>query len=80
MSVAELHHHMCTCAECCPNREDLVAGRRSEARFEYVRAHAPTILAGLLSHPDCNSVQFFPVVRRQAIEQAGLLFDETESP
>lgn len=49
---------------------------RVAARHYYVKTHAPTLFAGMLS----NSAETggIDALRAQAIEQAGLLFDELE--
>lgn len=66
----------CTCqpgAECvaCIKREIRACERR-----RHIRQQAPTILAGLIA--STNGEKSLGRVRELAIEQAGLIFDETE--
>ncbi len=58
--------------------------RRAVERAYYIRQHAPTILAALVSGPASYKRNGLPLtglqdMRAEAIEQAGLLFDETEA-
>lgn len=47
----------------------------ADARRDYIRQHAPTILAGLAAN--ANGRGSWNELRAEAKEQAGLLFDET---
>jgi hypothetical protein len=61
--------------------------QRALARQYYIRQHAPTILAGLAvadateaQNRELYTGQELSSLRRRAVEQAGLLYDETELP
>ncbi len=55
-------------------RKRVADERRAVERAYYVRRHAPTILAGLLTRQHL----WLNEARSMAITEAGLLFDETE--
>jgi hypothetical protein len=69
------HDFFCVCRECGKLNADQ---RRAKARAAYVREHAPRLLTAFIidtrEHGNLNAL------RKQAIEQAGLLFDESEVP
>ncbi len=50
--------------------------QRKESKRLFIKQHAPTILAGLI---DRKRGAMWEDLRQQAIEQAGLLFDEIEA-
>ncbi len=62
------------------NQEIEAAERRAVERAYYIRQHAPTILAGLLSRPgyELEMQKAWDTARAAAQVEAGRLFDETE--